>query len=256
MWRVIFILVYIIIFLIILLYTKPNRRPKIHPLTCFRSPYPKQRVGKDFDGGYIVCNIPNVKYGCLISGGILDDISFEEEFCMMFPNAHCYTYDGTIDGIHTDNKRIHFTKKNIGGVNTDKLTNLHTLFEKHNDIFIKMDIEGGEVAWINSLRDEHFDKINQMVIEFHNPFGKDELRMFHKINKHLLLVHIHGNNCCPTKEHNGILTPHVFECTYINKRFVDKPYKPNTDPLPSRLDMRNVVASDYDIDLNYPPFVN
>lgn len=268
MWWILLIIAYsVILSLLILLSVKEQKvlkkeQPKqqkeqtFHPLTCFVSPYPKYRMGKDFDGGYIVCHIPNIEYGCLISGGICDDISFEEDFSSKFPNSQCYTYDGTIEGIHTKNKRIHFTKKNIGSVNTNEITNLHKLLENQKNIFVKMDIEGGEVEWINSLHDKHFDSIVQMVIEFHHPFGKEEVKMFNKINKHFVLVHIHGNNCCPTQVHHGVVTPQVFECTYIHKRFVRKPYQLNTEPLPSPLDMMNVVSSGHDIDLNYPPFVN
>lgn len=96
MWCILFIIAYsIILYLLILFSVKEQKelkkeQPKeqtFHPLTCFVSPYRKYRMGKDFDGGYIVCHIPNIEYGCLISGGICDDISFEEDFCSKFPNS-------------------------------------------------------------------------------------------------------------------------------------------------------------------------
>jgi hypothetical protein len=45
-------------------------------LTVYTSPYNKIRLGKDNDGGYIICDIPNVNYDISLSGGIDKDISF------------------------------------------------------------------------------------------------------------------------------------------------------------------------------------
>ncbi len=49
-------------------------------LTVFKSPFEKKRLGKDYDGGYIIAEIPNIKYTTLLPGGIENDISFEEDF--------------------------------------------------------------------------------------------------------------------------------------------------------------------------------
>ena len=49
-------------------------------LTVFKSPFEKKRLGRDYDGGYIIAEIPNVKYTTLLAGGIQTDISFEEDF--------------------------------------------------------------------------------------------------------------------------------------------------------------------------------
>ena len=31
-------------------------------LKVYKCPYPKLRIGQEYDGGYITCDIPNVKY--------------------------------------------------------------------------------------------------------------------------------------------------------------------------------------------------
>ena len=53
-------------------------------LTVYKSQFPKERIGKDFDGGYIMIDIPGKTYDLLLSGGILDDISFEEEQLIVY----------------------------------------------------------------------------------------------------------------------------------------------------------------------------
>jgi hypothetical protein len=38
-------------------------------LTVYKSPFPKFRLGKDFDGGYIIAEIPNANYKIFLAGG-------------------------------------------------------------------------------------------------------------------------------------------------------------------------------------------
>ena len=48
-------------------------------LILYKSPYNKVRIGKDNDGGYVICNLPDY-YELFISGCINNDISFEIDF--------------------------------------------------------------------------------------------------------------------------------------------------------------------------------
>jgi hypothetical protein len=117
-----------------------------------------------------------------------------------------------------------------------------------------MDIEGGEIPWIKSLSDEQMNKFEQIVIEFHAPFSKNEIDVFEKINRNHYLIHFHGNNCCGVRNHKGVDIPNVFECTYLNKKhFSNKPGL-SKELIPSNLDMKNTRKDE--IYINYPPFVN
>ena len=117
-----------------------------------------------------------------------------------------------------------------------------------------MDIEGYEIPWIKTLDDEKLNKIDQIVIEFHFPFNNNEIDVFEKLNKHFLIIHFHGNNCCGTRNHNGVVIPNVFECTYLHKKYFLKYPELNSELIPTSIDMKN--TSKEDIYINYPPFVN
>jgi hypothetical protein len=229
----------------------------MHPkaLTVYKSPYAKKRIGKDNDGGYVIVEIPNVQYNLLLAGGIKNDISFEEAFSSIY-GSRCVAFDGTINNLPKLNTNIEFVKKNIGAGNTDTLTNLHEYIDINEKIFVKMDIEGGEIPWIKSLSDTQMYKFEQIVIEFHKPYTKKkEDGIFAKMNKHHVLVHFHPNNCCGTRIYKGVVMPNIFECTYLHKKyFVNEP-KLNTDPVPSEIDMQNIKEKK-EIILNHPPFVN
>jgi hypothetical protein len=223
-------------------------------LTVFKSPFKKIRLGKDYDGGYIIAEIPNITYKILLAGGIEQDISFEEDFINKYPNVKTFAFDGTINKLPNENKNIVFIKKNIGGENNEVVTNLHDIINQNDSILVKMDIEGGEIPWIKSLSDEQMNKFEQIVMEFHCPFSYNEIDVFNKINKNHYLIHFHGNNCCGVRHHKGVIIPNIFECTYLHKKYFTDIPELNKDLIPSNLDMKNTPNDE--IFINYPPFVN
>ena len=223
-------------------------------LTVYKSPFKKLRLGKEFDGGYIIAEIPNIKYTTLLSGGIENEISFEEDFINKYPINNAYLFDGTINKLPKENNKLTFIKKNIGFENNEQFTNLHDIIDVNDCIFVKMDIEGGEIPWIKSLSNEQINKFEQIVMEFHFPFTNKEIDVFNKINKNHYLIHFHGNNCCGVRNHNNVVIPNVFECTYLHKKYFTNIPELNKDLIPSNLDMKNTEKNE--IYINYPPFVN
>jgi len=221
-------------------------------LTVYKSPFSKIRIGKDNDGGYIIADVPNADYTTLLAGGIESDISFEENFMVKYPSAQVFAFDGTILQLPKENAKIHFIKKNIGFENNEETTNLHDIIDMNESIFVKMDIEGGEIPWIKSLHDEQINKFEQIVVEFHNPFSDNEVDVFNKLNKNHYLIHFHGNNCCGLRIHGGVRIPNIFECTYLHKKYFVPEL--NKEPIPGILDMKN--TNNDEIYINYPPFVN
>jgi hypothetical protein len=223
-------------------------------LTVYKSPFPKVRIGKDYDGGYIICEIPDIKYKILLAGGIARDISFEEHFIRKYEGTKCFAFDGTIDKLPKENPNITFIKKNIGFHNDNNITNLHDIIEENTSIFVKMDIEGGEVNWIKSLNDDHFNRFEQILMEFHYPFSEKEANTFTKINKSHILVHFHGNNCCGMRMYKDVNIPKVFECTYLHKKYFKSPPELSNEIIPSNIDMKNVNKDE--LIITWPPFVN
>lgn len=225
-------------------------------LTVYNSPFPKIRLGKANDGGYVICDIPNVYYNILLAGGIAEDISFEEHFSKKYTNTKCLLFDGTIDKLPKENynENIIFIKQNIGLHNDNNFTNLHDIININSYIFVKMDIEGWEIPWIKSLSGEQMNKFEQIVIEFHTPFSNEEIDVFNKINKNHVLVHFHGNNCCGIRLHKNVMIPNVFECTYLHKKYFTGELELNKDLIPSNIDMKNTANPE--IYISWPPFVN
>lgn len=236
-------------------------------LTVYQPQQEKIRLGKSNDGGYVICILPG-GYDCFISGGVSDDISFDQAFLDRYAPLKCLAFDGTIEKLPEDDSRITFVRKNLGNHDGDFTTNLQKYLDPYSNVFMKIDIEGNEFRLLPGLIGEYLKKVKQLVIEIHSP-GYFQLHpvwfaefsdvkhefMFNllaEINRSHTLVHLHANNACQTHTFDGILLPNVFECTYIRNDFVAVLEK-NIFPLPTRYDMPN-DPSQPDITLSGFPF--
>jgi len=197
---------------------------------------PKMRIGPNKDGGYIVIDLENAKYDVLIAGGVADQVDFEDEFLNRW-NIPCFAYDGTINSKFPEtNNSITFVNKNIGPKETVTETNMHELFDRYNNIFVKMDIEGAEYPWFKSLDDEKLKKIDQMVVELHPPHDFQQLE---RLTKTHWLVHVHANNHAGVHRiTHDVHVPYVFECTFIRKKDGEQ-LELNTEPFPTEYDYPN-----------------
>lgn len=224
-----------------------------HPLTVYKSPFPRKRLGGKGDGGYVIIDLSQ-NYDVLLACGIGGIFTFEDDFLDIY-EIPCYAFDGTVDIFPRTKHNVHWFFKNIEGYNSDKTNNLQGLLELYNNVFLKMDIEGSELSFFESLEEKHLQSINQMVIEFHWPFSEKHMEMFHKINTTHVMVHLHGNNNCGMRIYNNTIMPDVFECTYIHKKYFKETPQRNTELLPTIYDTPNLAGLP-DLPLNFPPYMH
>jgi len=228
----------------------------------------KFRLGVNGDGGYVVADLggkeedSNDIYDCYISAGISSEESFSRDFINKYNmnEYNCFGFDGTIGGYpYNYTKKISFFQKNIGGLNDDNHSNLSYLTNKYNNIFLKMDIEGGEYPWLLNISEDGLKKFKQIVIEFHgitndgwNCKYDDKIKCLEILSKTHYIVHAHGNVYGPVV--NSI--PDVLELTYVNKNYFNSVPELNKTPLPiANLDFPN-CPNFPDYNLNFYPFTN
>ena len=197
----------------------------------------KRRLGSKHDGGYVVIDC-KTKYDKFLSAGIDVNIDFEQAFVQLHPVVECEAFDGTVASFpQTSEQRIHFHKKNIGPGNSDTVTNWHAYLDEYKNVFIKMDIEGSEYEWLNTLTATHLNHILQIVIEFHSPYKNEQhWKMIDKLNATHYLVHLHGNNYAGIVQFSPnptqAILPDVFECTFVRKTEFPHPPAYNSMALP------------------------
>jgi hypothetical protein len=207
-------------------------------------------------------------YDFFISGGIANNVDFEEHFLRIHPNISGYGFDGTINNLPKSVNNFIFIKKNLGHANNNRLTNLVEYVQQHKNIFMKIDIEGHEFRVMPEIiKHGLMQNIKQLVIEIHTPFDiqlyPDYFQGLHDINNSTMfnllsdlnkthtIIHFHANNGCNMAECDNIKIPHVFELTYIRNDLIKEKVK-NNERLPTKLDFKNVQHKpDYSFD-SYP----
>lgn len=222
------------------------------------------RIGKKYDGGYLVSQSDIEKSEILIGLGINDDWSFEEDF-LSRKKVCIFAYDASVSKeyfikkviksiIRIDNLKIFFhwlkvllkynrffSQSNVHhiqkfvGLNTE--SSAHCTFlnvlnaTESKNIFLKIDIEGSEYRFLNDIISNE-ERITGMVIELHDvDIHLKEIEEF--LNQFSLnLVHAHANNFAPIREDDDL--PLVLELTFSKYSDVSNDFK-----LPHKLDMPN-----------------
>lgn len=225
--------------------------------------YPRKiRLGNNHDGGYVIADLAG-GYDGYISAGVGDDASFCAAFITAYQTMNNHAFDGTISVLPSNfPSTLTFVKKNIGIHENSDETNLSELLNSGKNLFLKMDIEGGEVPWLNQVSFEHLSHIKQLVIEFHgitdDSWGsslESKISGLEKLTQSHRLVHIHGNNCGPMSVYEGVSVPAVVECTFVRATELGGLMSYNTESLPvPGLDFPNNTELD-DYGMNQPPFV-
>ncbi|HTA29857.1 MAG TPA: FkbM family methyltransferase [Candidatus Cybelea sp.] len=214
------------------------------------------RIGNRYDGGYIITErvIPSTEY--LISFGVNEDWTFEEEFHRRNPACNIHAYDHTVSErhfrrqvrkalerclllksggyrtfrkyskIHREFKeffsgnRIHFPERIYNRAENASDATIEKVFSRINGaprVAVKMDIEGAEYRVIGPLL-EYEDRIDLMVIEFHDtePLRQTFLSNINQLLRSYHIVHLHGNNAGGVAQ-DGF--PELAEVTFLSRRF-------------------------------------
>jgi len=193
------------------------------------SEYNKIRMGKDYDGGYVIYD--GLDYDVIIGCGISNDISFEDMFVDKY-KCDSIVFDGTINKLPKSKFNHKWNKINVYQGTLD------LLLKQYDKIFLKMDIEGSEWDFFKNV---NLENVSQMVIEFHSVFKYPNIDMniLNKLQDTHYMIHIHPNNYRKKQyKIDDKLIHSVWEATYINKNLCNSIYKCNYE-YNEELDMPN-----------------
>ena len=227
----------------------PEYYIKLKELLKIKRPedYPLIRIGEqNKDGGYIMLNDfkpDSVAY----SFGINNDVSWDS--MMARYDYQIYMYDHTIERLPEYNKNFHYFHEGISGQDEENspLKTLRYFIEKNGHtktkgMILKMDVEGAEWDFLETVDSKTLKQFDQIMFEMHNlvrpSCGKRALKLLEKINKTHTLIHLHGNNSGYQLKDGDTIFTDVIETSYVIK---DK-YEMYDDEfliLPTSLDFPN-----------------
>jgi len=212
------------------------------------------RLGNKFDGGYVVPLDTIKKIKLLVSFGLGNDWSFENDFKNKNPNVKILVFDHTVTrkywyeqtiislfyflknlkqfdrifkyfsylNFFNNKNKVHILKKisNFSNKKTNTVSINNILKSNANKkVFLKIDIENDEYRIINYIS-KYEKNILGMVIEFHNiDMNMDKIKKFVKKLKLLKICCINGNNIAGFQK-NG--DPYCIELTFVNLSFIKK----------------------------------
>ncbi|MEY4651823.1 MAG: hypothetical protein RI884_404 [Pseudomonadota bacterium] len=206
------------------------------------------RLGRNFDGGYLI-DARNINESTALIGlGMNDDWSFESDFYSR-KKIPVYVYDSTVSGQRFIKKFIksifvkfhrpkrlaslfslclsyfrffredrRHIRKLVGVDAPPGFVSLASILKdlptpENRRIFLKVDIEGWEYRILEDLL-TYSGQIEGLAIEFHDVDIHLD-RIAHFIKKFpLKLIHVHGNNTGFVSKDG---TPHVIECTFTSR---------------------------------------
>lgn len=195
-------------------------------LLLYKHPFRLIRLGRNRDGGYVVPK--ELISDSLLTCGINDEVSFEEDYIKNVNNCKVHAFDGTVDNFPVDLKdtELNFHKINIGPNDTDKEISIQTIVDRYfgesHNIFLKMDIEGSEYSSFDTISEDYLKRFSCIVLEVHwidREYKKFE-RLLRKLLADFVLIHKHDNNCGKYFMYNGKVVPDVYELTFVRKELI------------------------------------
>ncbi|WP_099340017.1 hypothetical protein [Candidatus Fonsibacter ubiquis] len=208
------------------------------------------RIGNKFDGGYVITKSIFKKIKQLVTFGLFDEFSFEQDLKKKIPKLEIFVFDHTvninfwikntfrwlfhflINGknfsrifrclkyyiFFNKKKIIHIKKKIVSSKRREPNSiSINEIIKNYNIVsencIIKIDIDLDEYRILDDLIKFNFLII---IIEFsHIDLHLDKVINFIKKNKKMSIIHLHGNNFdWPDENQNPI---HL-EITFLNNR--------------------------------------
>jgi hypothetical protein len=229
-------------------------KPKYNFLKPFKTNTLK-RYGRNFDGGYLVCENAIKSIDNAITLGVGDDISFEKDIEAKKKINKLFLYDYTINNyfflriifkylrrfltfrsklsnliysitnyfdfinfIKKDNVFL-YKKKVVRKKKNKNETDLNQIFSNlsGNNNILKIDIEGSEYLIVNDIL-KNCKRINTLIIEFHwiNKNKNRFINSIKKLKQKFDIIHLHANNYRPLKTNEDLFD--VIEITMVNKK--------------------------------------
>tara|TARA_B100000029_G_C17491267_1_gene929200 strand:+ start:521 stop:1312 length:792 start_codon:yes stop_codon:yes gene_type:complete len=209
------------------------------------------RLGRKEDGGYIISEKVLKNCNILISFGMANDWSFEQDFLNYNKENKVYIYDHTVNLIYflkrfykslkrlfylksspsnintklnelikylkIDKKKFIHIKKKVDIINSNFQVDIKKIFSITNNkkIILKIDIEGDEYKIFDEILN-FSNQIETFLVEFHEiEKNRDEfISIIQKIQKNYFIIHLHANNITGYCNDN---LPKTIEFTFLKK---------------------------------------
>jgi hypothetical protein len=206
----------------------------------------KIRIGRDFDGGYVMLD----DFGGVtraLSLGISDDVSWDSDIAER--TIPVLQFDQTVAAPPVEHALFKFETLKIAPVDDSASVSIGSILrtrvpESGDTLLLKMDIEGAEWEICVGLADDVLRRFKQIVCEFHEldrlaeeAFADRARRVFEKLTGTHFVCHVHGNNCANFANVANVPVPQTLEVTFASRACYTP--EPTAETFPTSLDRPN-----------------
>jgi hypothetical protein len=206
----------------------------------------KLRLGRHFDGGYVMLNTFR-DVTAAYSLGINDDVSWDLDIANR--GIPVFQYDHTITQLPATHKLFNWEKIGITAREEDnsKFQTVRNLVERNghtssSELILKCDIEGAEWEVFAAMPAETLVKFQQVIVEFHGfhrlndpAFANLVRTAFANLHTNHRVIHVHANNFSPWISVGGIPLPTTLEITFARLNLGS--FMQSDEIFPTALDM-------------------
>ena len=183
----------------------------------------KKRVGHSGDGGYVMLDdFEGVQFA--LSLGVGAEMTWDLDLANRGIEVHQFDY--TIDAPPETHHLVRFHRSRISPMQAGldhSLASAQAL-GKNQSCILKMDIEGDEWEVLDAATGEDFERVTQLVVEFHD-FDRVERddwyeraeRVLRKLEEKFQVVHVHANNNGILMTRGNVAFPEILEVTFANR---------------------------------------
>lgn len=203
----------------------------------------KIRVGRPFDGGYVMIDAFD-GIEAAYSLGINDDVSWDTEIAQR--DIDIFQYDHTIENLPVQHARFHWEKAGIAAFSSENMRSITDIIQIHGhqdsrNLLLKCDIECAEWDTLQHTPKNILSKFSQIVIELHDVYrlgDPDDLgtrQALVNLTSSHNVVHVHANNYGGVRVTGGLPLPNVIEVTLLRKDMGH--FIPSQSTFPTAMDM-------------------
>ena len=206
----------------------------------------KIRVGRAFDGGYIMLD-DFAGIGAALSLGIADDVSWDASIADR--GIPVLQFDPAVPAPPSPHDNFRFERLSVAAEDGDGAVRLETILQTRVDagdrpLLLKIDVEGAEWEIIQAADSAILPRFKQIVCEFHDldrlaedQFGERAKAVFEKLARTHFVFHVHGNNCGSFTNVGNVVVPQTIEVSFARREDYD-PVQ-SDDEFPTALDYPN-----------------
>ena len=208
----------------------------------------KIRLGRDFDGGYVmVDDFAGVR--AALSCGISDDATWDLEIAKRAIPVH--QFDHTIEKGPIDHPLLTFNKRRVAAADAPGTLCLDSMAQQYlpdrGRAILKIDIEGDEWQAFSTVSAQTLDRFSQIICEFHGLYyaahpmwHKRFVAVLSKLRALFEVVHVHGNNAGPFANIANVILPCVLEVTLASRGCYQ--FEESNEIFPTPLDQPNLPS--------------